>query len=100
LALAYLKEMIATARSESLKKHMMIRAEALEKILQLEEAILVYKKGYKQAPKELDDLVRTGIVRKIPQDPYGGSFYLDKQGRVRTTSKLAFRGKSRDAHKN
>jgi tetratricopeptide (TPR) repeat protein len=100
LALAYLKEMITTARSESLKRHMMIRAEALEKILLLEQAVLVYKKRYKEAPKELDDLIRTGIVKQIPEDPYGGSFFMDEQGRVRTTSKLAFGGKSRDAHNN
>ena len=99
-ALAYLKEMIKTTRSESLKKHMMIRAEALEKILQLEKAILVYQKRFKVAPKKLDDLIRTGIVEHIPKDPYGGSFYLDEQGRVRTTSKLAFKGRSRGAHKN
>jgi tetratricopeptide (TPR) repeat protein len=100
LALAYLKEMIDTARSEPLKRHMMIRAEALEKILHLEEAVLIYKKRYKQAPKKLDDLIRAGIVRQIPEDPYGGSFFLDEQGRVRTTSKLAFKGRSRDDHKN
>lgn len=100
LALAYLKEMIATARSESLKKHMIIRAEALEKILQLEEAILVYKRSYQKSPEKLDDLIRAGIVRQIPEDPYGGSFYLDEQGRVRTTSKLAFGGRSRDTHNN
>jgi tetratricopeptide (TPR) repeat protein len=100
LALAYLKEMIRTARSESIKKQMIIRAEALEKILELEEAVSVYRKRYKEAPKKLDDLIRAGILRQIPKDPYGGSFYLDEQGRVRTTSKLAFKGKSRDAHKN
>jgi tetratricopeptide (TPR) repeat protein len=99
-ALAYLKEMINTARSESLKKHMIIRAEALEKILELEEAILLYRTRYKEAPKKLDDLIRVGIVRKIPEDPYGGSFYLDELGKVRTTSKLAFKGKSRDNHNN
>ena len=100
LALTYLKEMITTARSASIKKQMIIRAEALEKILELEKAILVYKKRYKEAPKKLDDLIRAGIVQHIPEDPYGGTFYLDGQGRVRTTSKLAFKGRSRDAHNN
>ena len=32
---------------------------------------------------------RAGFIDKIPADPYEGEFYLDKMGRVRTTSRLA-----------
>jgi len=34
--------------------------------------------------------VEGGILKGIPPDPYGGKFYLDKSGRVRTTSEFAF----------
>jgi tetratricopeptide (TPR) repeat protein len=100
LALAYLKEMIATARNAAMKKHLEIRAEALEKILQIEKAILIYKERFHRGPEKLVDLVRVGIIERIPEDPYGGTFYLDKEGRVRTTSKLAFGGRSSGSGKN
>ena len=100
LALAYLDEMIATARNEAMKKHLQIRAEALEKILQIEKAIVTYRERFHRGPESLEDLVRVGIIKDMPEDPYGGSFYLDKEGRVRTTSKLAFGGRSHGARKN
>jgi tetratricopeptide (TPR) repeat protein len=100
LALAYLKEMIPTARNEAIKRRMMTRAEALEKILKIEQAIVAYRERFQRDPKELGDLVNGGTLDLIPEDPYGGSFYLDKDGRVRTTSKLAHGAASRGTHKN
>lgn len=100
LALAYLKELIPTARSEAIRKQLMIRAEALEKILQLEEVIADFKKRFHRAPYRLQELVDVGILNHIPADPYGGTFYLDKQGKVRTTSKLAFGKGSGGVHNN
>ena len=100
LALAYLEEMIPTARNEAIKRRMMTRAEALEKILKLEQAIVAYRNHFQKNPEELGDLVRAGILKRIPEDPYGGSFYLDKAGRVRTTSKLAHGVASSGTHKN
>ena len=100
LALAYLKEMIPTARNEAIKRRMMTRAEALERILKIEQAIVAYRKRFRRDPKELGDLVNGGVLDLIPEDPYGGSFYLGKDGRVRTTSKLAHGAASSGTHKN
>ena len=100
LALAYLKELIPTTRNESIRKHLMIRAEALERILELEEAVTAYKKRFQQSPESIEKLVEKGFIQRIPQDPYGGTFYLDEQGKVRTTSKLAFGKGGHGAHNN
>jgi tetratricopeptide (TPR) repeat protein len=100
LALAYLKELIPTARNESIRKHLMIRAEALERILELEEAVSAYRKRFQQPPESIEKLVEKGFIERIPEDPYGGSFYLDEQGKVRTTSKLALGKGGHGAHKN
>jgi tetratricopeptide (TPR) repeat protein len=100
LALAYLKELIPTARNEAIRRQLIIRAKALENILQLEEAIADFRKRFHRTPNRLQELVDVGILNQIPEDPYGGTFYLDKQGKVRTTSKLAFGKGSRGVHKN
>ncbi len=100
LALAYLKEMIPTARNEAIRKRMVTRAAAFEKILHLEKAVLAYTNHFHTEPKKLEDLVEAGLLAKIPEDPYGGSFYLDSEGRVRTTSRLAHGVASRGTKKN
>jgi tetratricopeptide (TPR) repeat protein len=100
LALAYLKELIPTARNEAIRKQLMIRAEALEHILRLEEAIADFRDRFHKNPENLRELVDVGILNHLPEDPYGGTFYLDKQGKVRTTSKLAFGKGASGVHKN
>jgi tetratricopeptide (TPR) repeat protein len=100
LALAYLKELIPTIRNESIRKNLLIRAEALQGILELEEAVTAYKKRFQQSPESIEKLVEKGFIQRIPADPYGGTFYLDKQGKVRTTSKLAFGKGGHGAHNN
>jgi hypothetical protein len=100
LALAYLKDMIPTARNEAIRKRMITRAEAFEKILRIEKAVLAYRKRFQTEPKKLEDLVEAGLLIKIPADPYGGSFFLDNEGRVRTTSRLAHGVASQRTKKN
>lgn len=100
LALAYLRELIPTARNESIKRHLMIRAQALEGIFKLEKAVVAYKERFNRSPKTVEELVEKGIIEAIPIDPYGGTFYLDEQGKVRTTSKLAFGKGEHGVHKN
>lgn len=100
LALAYLKEMIPTARNEAIKKRMITRAEAFERILRIEKAVLAYTNRFQTEPRKIEDLVEAGLLERIPEDPYGGYFYLDKQGKVRTTSKLAPGVASHGTHKN
>ena len=100
LALAYLEEMIPTARSEAIKKRLIVRAEAFKRILKLEQAIGVYRQRYQRNPEEVVDLVKAGLLERIPVDPYGGNFYIDARGRVRTTSKLAPGKKKHGPHKD
>ena len=100
LALAYLREMVATAGNEAIRQHLMVRVEAFERILEIEKAILAYKDRFHRLPPDLEELVRRGLMTRIPEDPYGGSFYLDQEGRVRTTSKLAFGKGSHGTHQN
>jgi tetratricopeptide (TPR) repeat protein len=100
LALAYLKELIPTVRDESIRQHLMLRAQAFERILQLEEAVAAYTDRLKRPPKSVEELVEKGFIQTIPEDPYGGTFYLDEQGKVRTTSRLAFGKGGHGVHKN
>lgn len=89
-AIAFLEEMIRTTENEKLRGFMLVRLEALQAVSLLEDAVKLYVNTYGTHPRNLEDLVDRGLLKDIPSDPYGGEFYLDEKGRVRTTSKFAY----------
>jgi len=89
-AIAFLEEMIRTTENKKLKKFMLVRLEALQAVSLLEHAVKLYVNKYGTNPRSLGDLVGSRLLKEIPSDPYGGEFYLDEKGRVRTTSKFVY----------
>lgn len=88
-AVAYLRELIANERNDRIRQLMITRAEALEAILALEQAVAAFKERFHRLPQDLREVERAGLIEQMPADPYGGIFFLDGEGRVRSTSKLA-----------
>ena len=88
IAIAFLEEMATKTEDEALKKGYEVRIEALRDILFLENAVTAFKKKFGRTPRYLDDLVKKGIIQEKPKDPYGGEFYVDSQGRVKTTTEF------------
>jgi len=93
-AIAFLLTFWENERDARIRKNYEIRIDALRKILFLEKAVTAYKKKTGRLPQNLNILVEAGLIREIPQDPYGGTFYIDKDGSIKTTSKLAFKQQS------
>jgi tetratricopeptide (TPR) repeat protein len=89
-AIEYLEEMARATRSETLQQLMLVRLRALQAIALLEEAVKRYEDKYRKKPESLEALVAGGILKAIPPDPYGGDFYVDATGKVKTTSNLVF----------
>jgi hypothetical protein len=62
-----------------------IREVVVERDLQfLEKAVETYRERTGATPRELPDLVRAGILPRIPQEPNGGNYLLDRGGNVRS----------------
>ncbi|UCG13694.1 MAG: hypothetical protein JSU72_04255 [Deltaproteobacteria bacterium] len=93
VAIAFLEEIIRTTPGGALQEWMKGRLEAFRIVSFLEAALVRYQERYKSRPQSLEELVDGKILRAIPQDPYGGEFYLDEKGRIGTTSKFT------DVHK-
>ena len=89
LGLAFLETMIKNAKSEAVKKTYMQRRDALQAVVLLEGAIGRYRSRFGKDPLTLDELTKAGVLESLPEDPYGGSFYIDEAGKVRTSSKFA-----------
>jgi hypothetical protein len=87
-AIIFLEEMLRSEEDEGIKKGYRIRLEAMHGILALEKAVELYTVRTGQPPTNLQALLAGQIIEQIPVDPYGGSFYLDADGSVKTTSDL------------
>lgn len=87
-AIIFLQEIIRKTDDETVKKAYEKRLNALKGILFLERAVAAYQDKFKAQPNKLDELIAKGIISALPQDPYGGEFYLDKDGSIKTTSGL------------
>jgi len=91
LALNFLETMIKGAKDLKTRTIYERRKTALLSIRKIEEGIQMYRLRYHSDPNDLGELVSKGILLEIPVDPYGGEFYLDKDGLVRSTSKFALK---------
>jgi len=86
--LAFLESMVENAKNPAMKKHYEMRRDALHAVLVIEQALKRYIEQEGIGIDELQQLLDTGVLEALPIDPYGGTFYLDDHGRVRTTSKF------------
>ena len=98
-AIQYLKVIYEGTSNYAVRKGILVRITALQTIQFLEGAVRKYHEQKGRAPADLTELVNAGILKKIPPDPYGGTFYYDSgDGRVKTTSKLASQEEEHDRH--
>ena len=56
------------------------RAERLEELALLQNLAIQYKEKYAKQLLSLDDLVKSGLIDKLPVDPLGKGFELDEKG--------------------
>lgn len=89
LAIAYLETLLAETRDPRLRQLYLLRRDALLAVREIEAAVTAYRQRHGIVPPSLAALVASGLLAALPADPYGGTFFLDATGRVRTTSKFA-----------
>jgi len=88
IAIMFLQQTIEGTKDKVEREAFEKRLKALQRILFLEKAVAVYKTKLGAVPGSLKDLIDQGVVKRIPQDPYSGEFFIDKDGAVKTTSDL------------
>jgi len=84
-ALAFLQNMIgreADPRRKASLEERMRRVEVERDLQILEKAIGEYNTRVGAPPGRLADLVRAGVLVRIPEEPYGGKYVLMPDGRV------------------
>lgn len=92
----FLEQMIVNTSNPALKKEWGVRLESLKRIALLEDKVAEYLKLFGKRPEHLQDLISEGLLAELPADPYGGIFFITKDGHVYTTSKLVRAKKTSD----
>lgn len=89
LALIYLSAMAKGEKNPAIRKNYWIRIKAFREARRIEIARDRYFKATGRLPDSLESLIRDGYLAPPPVDPYGGTFFIEPEGRVSTTSKFA-----------
>ena len=88
----FINMMKGSAKDANEKKLYEFRLKALLAVKSIENATMLYQRAFGKVPANLAELVSAGFLTTVPQDPYGGKFFIDQDGKVRSTSKLSFAG--------
>ena len=87
-SITLLTQLMNDTPNPTYREYLQKRIVALQMLGYLEIGVSKYKQKFNKLPKDLNELVQLQIIEKIPTDPYGGAFFLKKDGAVYTTSKL------------
>lgn len=90
LAIAYLKTILRGAKNEAVKHDLRIRLKAFDGVRRIEIARNRFRADTGRLPSSPDEMVTRGYLPRVPVDPYGGTFYLEADGKVSSTSRFAF----------
>jgi len=81
-AIEFLTKVYNETEDRMIKNEIRIRIKDLivERDLKfLEEAIMKYTQVYNRNPSSLRDLVNSGIIKNIPEEPFTGHYYINKE---------------------
>lgn len=90
MAIAYMETMLKTVTNESIRKTFKTRLAALKAVLAIERARDAFRVKFGILPGSIAQLQQSAFLPVVPEDPYGGKFFLEIDGKVSTTSKLSF----------
>lgn len=85
-AIAYLTMMVKGASNDAIRKSLATRLEAFQAVRKIEIARDRYRQTHGHLPTDLAILLKSGDLAALPLDPYGGTFYIATDGKVRSTS--------------
>jgi len=85
LGIAFLRSLQSSVRVQGEKKWLKGKLQWLETILFLEEKVKEFELRFGYRPGSLQEIKQKGLIKAVPENPFGSDFVLDKQsGRVKS----------------
>lgn len=85
-AISYLQGILVQTQDLETREQYGKRLKALQGIHLIEQAVDGYRERFNRDPETIEALLVARMLFSLPEDPYGGRFYLDAEGQVKTTS--------------
>ncbi len=85
-AAAFLLDMLNNTENEKIRAMYEKRLIALKGAIELEKAVKEYEARYSGRPADIAELKTKGFIDSLPDDPYGGEYYINEAGRVYSSS--------------
>ena len=82
LAIRVVEAMAREAKRKDFRAYLEQRVVRLRMLQGLRAAAATFRERFGRVPLKLDELVTSGILPALPQDPFGFGFEFDKQGEV------------------
>jgi hypothetical protein len=82
LAIRVVESMAKEARHKDFREYLEIRVVRLRQLQQLKTAAVTYRDRFGKPLSNLQELVDSGILPTLPQDPFGFGFGFDQQGEI------------------
>jgi hypothetical protein len=79
-AIQFIQGLIKSTRNPGLQQFLRIRIVRLERLIILREAATKYQQKHQHPPRQLSDLVESGLLQALPTDPLGAGYRLDEHG--------------------
>ena len=87
LGYEYTKDRLEKTKDKNMRDQFEKELRHFANLLTLTEAAEEYYKKYKTSPdKELKELVKSNLIKEIPEDVYGGEYYYDEEARIVKTT--------------
>ena len=86
--IVFLNEMLKQTSDPEIAEQYKFRIRALKIMYQLEQLVDSFRMKFHRLPSDLSELIQVGMINNLPDDPYGGKFYITKDGKIDTTSKM------------
>lgn len=93
LAIRLLRAMARQTKHKPFAAFLEKRAIRLENLLVLEQAVETYRQRMGVPPRMAQQLLSEGVIVRLPQDPFGGRYGLDANGRPNVVSESIARGR-------
>lgn len=82
LAIRVVEAMAKEARRKDFRAYLELRVVRLRQLHQLRLAAVVYRERFGKPLSTLQELVDSGVLPALPQDPFGFGFGFDQQGEI------------------
>ena len=90
LGVVFIQAVLQQTTDKKLQAVYRTRLDALLAVQMLQDAVKKYQQQFGHQPKNLHELVVYGLLVTLPKDPYGGTFSLESDGTVTSSSHFAF----------